>query len=1300
MPSNQFGTEPAATGGTANLSNYYTKPQVDAIAVGKCTKTSGVLDTSEIPALALTSVSTVADDTARDALTVQQGDVAYVTSTGLTYMWSGSAWITIDSTSVSWDNTKSSSNQSATTKFGLIDTALASALTPSGSTGDYKVPMYLSSTTSWHSWPRLSNTGGDGESIICFDGGAHEGGQIGALRNTSQYGSSASSYAGRYMVKKFQGQDVVSVTTEAQTSNESQKIRIKMTGTASDDGQYLKWDNGSGTASWQAVSSGSGPSLPSISSSQANEILRVNGSGNDLETFALTLVDAGSTSGQVSLKGTTHSKSIHSVKTLKAGSNVTLSTSSDPNCIEISSSGGGGGSGPTIDDTTTSTTKVWSSDKISQEVAAKAALSHTHAISEVTGLQSALDAKVDDTQLKTSHSTSASDVYSCSYINDSTNVFGSGSVTNQLLQWNGSAWGAGSIGGSGTYLKSTGSGLTYTNFINDSGNGASDQCYSSSKVYSDLQGKASTSHNHDGVYLKISDKVASASTSADQVYNAPYLNTQLDSRLSSTITNGQASGAKIWSTTGNALTLKPIVGGTNMTVTENATNITLSSTGGGGGSSDGVVTGGSVSGSTLTLTRTGGLGNVTITGLPSGADGNDYVTGGSVSGTTLTLTRSGGLGDVTITGLPSGADGALSSLSLSSAGVLTATVTAGGSTSAIAAVTFDTDKLAWKVYQATSNLPTASSHHGMVAHVHGEGAMYYAHNGSWHKLANHSSVPAAQVQSDWNATSGLGEVLNKPTIPAAQVQSDWNATSGLGEILNKPTIPNNESRIVALETKATDITYGSTTTSVANTLAPTVINIQNQPMSGLTAPTAANGDIWAIAMGAGGKGYHVKAALEVHDLFMCKYHRAEFGDVTIATSLAQQHQTHFNSNYQNSANSIPFHTSFNKAGRNGAIVLNVNQSSNNDATDRFQYEVKSADLGTIIKMGKQVASDPLVTVPGELKLQNMVFGDSQQHYIDFNNVNSATNVRIQNQDYDNNNAYLRILRRKAGTLTESCSFGAAGGANVYEFNVRGALLVEGVTKLTGAVTSDETTFTLSNQLVSKSYVDTTVAAASGGPTWTDHNVSSLTNVSTIGYGNKNGALWGNRGKSLWWVTDRMFEISYASNFADARVINGSRQALSMIDGVTSDGYFPYRIVYGGHLTMQPQEKHRYNFSRFYTTFGSGTTSPQNLTAKFRVSATNDGCAWDTLSEFTMNSMTYDSTRTGSNHGINGQGQYMGYATLYSDWPTASTVNANYYHMFRITLIDHGNAPAVNSMDASSYYKVINVNYFLAEIEWG
>ena len=73
-------------------------------------------------------------------------------------------------------------------------------------------------------------------------------------------------------------------------------------------------------------------------------------------------------------------------------------------------------------------------------------------------------------------------------------------------------------------------------------------------------------------------------------------------------------------------------------------------------------------------------------------------------------------------------------------------------------------------------------------------------------LATANDIPAAQVNSDWNASSGVAQILNKPslaavatsgsytdlsnkpTIPAAQVNSDWNASSGVAEILNKPSL--------------------------------------------------------------------------------------------------------------------------------------------------------------------------------------------------------------------------------------------------------------------------------------------------------------------------------------------------------------------------------------------------------------------------------------------------------------------------------------------------------------------------------
>jgi len=109
---------------------------------------------------------------------------------------------------------------------------------------------------------------------------------------------------------------------------------------------------------------------------------------------------------------------------------------------------------------------------------------------------------------------------------------------------------------------------------------------------------------------------------------------------------------------------------------------------------------------------------------------------------------------------------------------------------------------------------------------------------SYTDIINRPTIPAAQVNADFNATSGVAQILNKPilaavatsgayndltgrptlfsgayndltgrptfatvatsglyedllnkpTIPAAQVNTDWNATTGISRILNKPTL--------------------------------------------------------------------------------------------------------------------------------------------------------------------------------------------------------------------------------------------------------------------------------------------------------------------------------------------------------------------------------------------------------------------------------------------------------------------------------------------------------------------------------
>lgn len=152
--------------------------------------------------------------------------------------------------------------------------------------------------------------------------------------------------------------------------------------------------------------------------------------------------------------------------------------------------------------------------------------------------------------------------------------------------------------------------------------------------------------------------------------------------------------------------------------------------------------------------------------------------------------------------------------------------------------------------------------------------------GSYNDLADKPTIPAAQVNADWSANSGVAEILNKPTlgtaaaldvpssgdastsevvkgddsrltdartptahnhtvseitdfptlaivatsgdyndlqnkptIPAAQINSDWNAISGVAQILNKPTIPDAVSGTND-GTNWTTITIGSVTKAI------------------------------------------------------------------------------------------------------------------------------------------------------------------------------------------------------------------------------------------------------------------------------------------------------------------------------------------------------------------------------------------------------------------------------------------------------------------------------------------------------
>ena len=90
--------------------------------------------------------------------------------------------------------------------------------------------------------------------------------------------------------------------------------------------------------------------------------------------------------------------------------------------------------------------------------------------------------------------------------------------------------------------------------------------------------------------------------------------------------------------------------------------------------------------------------------------------------------------------------------------------------------------LSGKIYQfiGTTNNP----------YIHGYFYECVEDNGSylWENILVEANTP--QIQSDWDQTDNTQKdfIKNKPTIPDAQVNSDWTASSGVAEILHKPTL--------------------------------------------------------------------------------------------------------------------------------------------------------------------------------------------------------------------------------------------------------------------------------------------------------------------------------------------------------------------------------------------------------------------------------------------------------------------------------------------------------------------------------
>ena len=116
------------------------------------------------------------------------------------------------------------------------------------------------------------------------------------------------------------------------------------------------------------------------------------------------------------------------------------------------------------------------------------------------------------------------------------------------------------------------------------------------------------------------------------------------------------------------------------------------------------------------------------------------------------------------------------------------------------------------VYDSVGSLPSATTYHGMFAHVHATGAGYFAHAGNWIRLANQSEL------SSYDSTNTIG------IIDSAYVQARQTSGGGGGGIDSAAVITLIDSDYIVSKVNFTHGEFTTQRSQYTATAAQTVFN--------------------------------------------------------------------------------------------------------------------------------------------------------------------------------------------------------------------------------------------------------------------------------------------------------------------------------------------------------------------------------------------------------------------------------------------------------------------------------------------
>jgi hypothetical protein len=179
-------------------------------------------------------------------------------------------------------------------------------------------------------------------------------------------------------------------------------------------------------------------------------------------------------------------------------------------------------------------------------------------------------------------------------------------------------------------------------------------------------------------------------------------------------------------------------------------------------------------------------------------------TGGTLTGALTT--------NSTIDGRDVAADGVLATNALpKSGGTMSGAIDMGSNN-----VTTTGKILYANMYNSVGDLPSASTYHGMFAHVHGTGKGYYAHGGNWIELGNQTDLASA--------TTTAGAALPKAggTVTGLINHSD--------QILQRTVLKDYGETKVAMSAHAVDLELGNVFTYTLS--GGQTVTFTNPPASG------------------------------------------------------------------------------------------------------------------------------------------------------------------------------------------------------------------------------------------------------------------------------------------------------------------------------------------------------------------------------------------------------------------------------------------------------------------------------------